>query len=182
METEILDSEDFVNHLTKCRTCLSQFEIDDMQIKITPIVQLRFQELTQIQLKVTSDNLSNVICETCNSELRRISNFRKELIHKQVNLYELQDVKNDPQEYFEIKLEETEDPENYAMESIEYVDDVGSMLYGEDYSTEQKYTNEQLSVDNFASPKSKRNKSPKKFYKRFEALKEFFNFISNSRF
>jgi Zinc-finger associated domain (zf-AD) len=169
MESEIMD-QDFLNHLVKCRTCLKQFEIDDTQIKITPIVQLRFQEFTQIQLKVTSENFSNVICENCNNELRRISSFRKELIHKQMNLYDLYDDKSDPQEYFEIKLEEPEDGDNYAMESVEYLDDVGSMLYGRDYSVEQQLNHEQLSVASLNSTKSKKSKSPKKFYKRLFTL------------
>lgn len=39
---------DFQNHVTKCRCCLKEFEIDDTQIKITEIVQIRFQELTQM--------------------------------------------------------------------------------------------------------------------------------------
>lgn len=32
---------DFDNHLSKCRMCLKEFEIDDTQIKITRIVEIR---------------------------------------------------------------------------------------------------------------------------------------------
>lgn len=171
METEIID-DDFVNHLYKCRTCLKQFEIDDTQIKITAIVQLRFQELTQIQLKNTSENFSNVICENCNNELRRISGFRKDLIHKQKNLYELYDEKVESEGYHEIKVEpEPEDTDNFGMESVEYLDDVSTMFYGRDYSVEQQYSQEMFSVLDTPSTKSKKSKSPKKFYKRFEWLK-----------
>lgn len=84
---------------------LQDFEIDDTQIKITSIVQIRFEELTNIavrkffnricfgdekmiylQLK-TIEAYSNVICEACNNELRSISEFRKDLVFKQKNLY-----------------------------------------------------------------------------------------------
>lgn len=41
---------DFDNHLLKCRCCLRDFEMDDAQIKITPIVQLRFRELTNLDV------------------------------------------------------------------------------------------------------------------------------------
>lgn len=44
----------FENHVLRCRCCLRQFEIDDTQIKITQIVQLRFQELTQMIVSLTA--------------------------------------------------------------------------------------------------------------------------------
>jgi hypothetical protein len=129
---------------------------------------LRFQELTHLQLKTVSENFSNVICENCNNELRRISSFRKDLIHKQKSLYELYEDKNESQDYLEIKLEpEPDDTDNYAMESVEYLDDVGSMLYGREFSVEQQYSQEQYSVIDLPGSKSKKIKSPKKFYKRF---------------
>ena len=40
--------DEFDNHKSKCRCCLKEFEIDDTQIKITQIVQVRFQEFTQM--------------------------------------------------------------------------------------------------------------------------------------
>lgn len=42
---------DFENHLNKCRCCLRDFEEDDTLIKITPIVEIRFLELTQLDVR-----------------------------------------------------------------------------------------------------------------------------------
>lgn len=42
----------FENHEDKCRCCLRDFEIEDMQIKVTEIVENRFQELTQIEMEI----------------------------------------------------------------------------------------------------------------------------------
>lgn len=39
MATEI--KFDLDNHTSKCRLCLKEFEIDDTQIKITKIVEIR---------------------------------------------------------------------------------------------------------------------------------------------
>lgn len=39
----------FDNHKDKCRCCFRSFEIEDMQIKVTEIVKIRFQEITQIE-------------------------------------------------------------------------------------------------------------------------------------
>lgn len=47
LETEI----NLENHRDKCRCCLQEFEEDDSHIKITAIVQIRFQELTQIDVR-----------------------------------------------------------------------------------------------------------------------------------
>lgn len=41
---------DFENHSVKCRCCLKEFEMDDTQIKITSIVQIRFEELTNVSV------------------------------------------------------------------------------------------------------------------------------------
>lgn len=43
---------DFTNHENKCRLCLRDFEIDDTQIKITSIVEIRFYELTSINVRL----------------------------------------------------------------------------------------------------------------------------------
>ncbi|CRL06415.1 CLUMA_CG019612, isoform A [Clunio marinus] len=79
MEQSLLELD---NHQRCCRFCLKEFDTDDTQIKITPTVMLRFQELTEISLK-TSDEYSNVICESCNTKLRNFNAFRKDLIFKQ---------------------------------------------------------------------------------------------------
>lgn len=42
---------DFDNHVLKCRCCMREFEIDDTQIKITLIVQMRFEELTSLTVR-----------------------------------------------------------------------------------------------------------------------------------
>lgn len=42
---------DFENHQNKCRCCLREFEEDDSHIKITGIVETRFQELTNIEVR-----------------------------------------------------------------------------------------------------------------------------------
>lgn len=43
---------DLSNHTHKCRLCLKEFELDDTQIKLTQIVQIRFFELTQLQVSL----------------------------------------------------------------------------------------------------------------------------------
>lgn len=41
---------DLDNHINKCRCCLKEFDEEDIQIKITKIVEERFQTLTQIEV------------------------------------------------------------------------------------------------------------------------------------
>lgn len=43
------------NHKEKCRICLWQFDNEDVQIKITPVVEERFLIFTQIEVR-------NLIC------------------------------------------------------------------------------------------------------------------------
>lgn len=38
------------NHLIKCRCCLKEFHDEDIQIKITRIVEERFLNLTQMEV------------------------------------------------------------------------------------------------------------------------------------
>ncbi|KAL7023230.1 hypothetical protein ACKWTF_012523 [Chironomus riparius] len=73
------------NHLVKCRCCLREFHDEDIQIKITRIVEERFQSLTQMELRST-ETYSHVICESCNSDLRNFSSIKKDLVFKQMSL------------------------------------------------------------------------------------------------
>lgn len=45
------DEFNFENHKINCRCCLRGFEEEDIQIKVTGIVEKRFQELTQIEVE-----------------------------------------------------------------------------------------------------------------------------------
>lgn len=57
------------NHLLKCRCCMKYFEMDDAQIRITPIVVCRFFELTnlnvrtlQLKTAIISRNCISIVC------------------------------------------------------------------------------------------------------------------------
>lgn len=39
-----------------CRCCLNSFEVEDTQIRITPIVQRRFEELTSVEVLISNRN------------------------------------------------------------------------------------------------------------------------------
>lgn len=97
----------FDDHRNKCRCCLRDFdEDDDVQIKLTKMVQNRFLELTQLkvrnflQLEIrlrlfffqleVSDSYSSVTCEQCCNKLREFSVWRKELVEKQLCLHEFE--------------------------------------------------------------------------------------------
>jgi hypothetical protein len=75
------------NHQNKCRCCFKELSSDESKHKISKIVQTRFFELTQIELK-KSINLSDLICDLCNNDLEGFSSLRRDYITKQEKLYE----------------------------------------------------------------------------------------------
>lgn len=131
---------DFDNHLLKCRCCLREFDAEDTQIKITEIVEIRFQEITQIEVNIalhsgvvvhilffqlkSSEQFSNVVCESCNKKLRTMHHFRNDIVFKQKQLYLItQQTKNTSAEV-EIKLEpEQEAVDDYPMYTLEYLEE-----------------------------------------------------------
>lgn len=132
---------DFDNHLIKCRCCLREFEAEDTQIKITEIVRMRFQEITQLEVNIglyrrsgytrlpsfklkSGEEFSNVVCESCNKKLRTMHTFRNDIVFKQKQLYLISDQSKIRTTDVEIKLEpETEAAENYQMYTLEYLED-----------------------------------------------------------
>jgi hypothetical protein len=148
----------------------------------------------------TSDAYSNVICESCNNELRSISAFRKDLIFKQTHLYgfvegyveneeetpkdyeqqkvyeasrQIQPIKHETAEKVEIKMEQ-QDVEDYStFISTEYLETLQ-----EDEETGGDYGDNYAEDEEFSYVKRERvfksedvkMKAMKKHYKRFVAV------------
>lgn len=134
----------------------------------------------------TNDDYSSVICETCNNELRSFSNFRKDLIFKQTNLYGLvegfidQSKELEQEELFEIlspsiKREDIEIKIEPGQENDEDYNSMLSMEYLETVPEDEVNTDEEEQNEvefSFTRVKPSINlrdkpKGLKKQYKRF---------------
>jgi hypothetical protein len=115
------------NHMTKCRCCLKAFGNTKRQHKITKTVEIRYFELTNLEVNEYSEEVlnlnkkpsiktlsfqlkvlpeySNTICDSCNEELKRISEFRAQIIFKQTCLQNHVDSKVECQEFVTVKVE-----------------------------------------------------------------------------
>jgi hypothetical protein len=147
-----------------------------------------------LQLK-TSDAYSNVICESCNNELRSISAFRKDLIFKQTHLYgfvegyveneeqtpkdyeqppsrQIHPIKNETADKVEIKMEQ-QDVEDYStfisteyLETLQEDEETGGD-YGDNYAEDEEFS--YVKRERVFKSEDVKMKAMKKHYKRFVA-------------
>jgi hypothetical protein len=71
-----------------CRFCLENFEVGSNKFKINSLIEHRFTNITQIELR-KSTIYSQTICEDCFQKIRSFSQFKNELIEKQMKLYRI---------------------------------------------------------------------------------------------
>lgn len=151
-----------------------------------------------MQLK-TTEIYSNVICESCNNELRSISTFRKDLIFKQQNLYSyveglyadeeiskeyeqnevfepsqtVSSIKNESSDNIEIKMEQTDAEDYSTFISTEYLETLQ-----DDEEASGDYDESYAEDEEFSFVKKEKHqksdivrmKGLKKHYKRFVAF------------
>lgn len=97
------------NHRSKCRCCFEELSLNEIPVKITKSIQLKFLALTQLELK-PSESFSKHICECCSRELDAYYGFKQKLVEKQKKLYEMFKslVKSDCNEEVFVKAEPVE--------------------------------------------------------------------------
>lgn len=179
---------DLDNHLTKCRCCLKEFDDEDIQIKITRIIEERYLNFTELkvnnkhnlginvwvlcyfQLKLT-DSYSHVICESCNNDLRNYALLKKDLVFKQLALIQFvegdEEIQTEPAEHFEevpVKAEQesTVDFNNFV--NAEYLENIQEIEAEPAGDCDQIFT---LNLENLEAEKQQSGGSKtKKMYKR----------------
>lgn len=79
------------DHLERCRLCLKLIGESDIIYKVSESTKIKFEKLTshEIELNISQNLFSPLICVACNRDLNKYSNFRDELIRKQSKLYEI---------------------------------------------------------------------------------------------
>ncbi|CRK96691.1 CLUMA_CG009890, isoform A [Clunio marinus] len=98
-------SSDLNDYVDKCRCCLENTK-GDTYLKITNIIEERFEEFTSSQL-ISCDKLSRQICMTCNSLLARYSVLKRTFLENQKMLLKLLGKQN--RSFNFVKIEEQED-------------------------------------------------------------------------
>lgn len=74
------------DHKERCRLCLGLFSESDVFYQLNNIIIERFGILTSVELQ-NDEELSSIICVSCNRNLGRFISLRDELIKKQQILY-----------------------------------------------------------------------------------------------
>lgn len=111
------------DHLERCRLCLKLF---GEKFRVSKEIKQTFESFTNIEL-VLCDQLSALICVTCNTSLSKFHTLRLDLISKQKKLFELvfQEVEEEVEEEV---LEEVEQLYEAKTDTIEMqheeVDDI----------------------------------------------------------
>ena len=85
MESEE-DELNIEDHKDRCRLCLKLFGESDVSYDMSEIVMERFGTITSIEL-FKHEDLSSMICVSCNRNLGKFISFRDDLIRKQQKLY-----------------------------------------------------------------------------------------------
>lgn len=113
--------ESFLNdHLIKCRCCFKHFSDDNQQVRISRLVESRFFEVTQIELKMSrTKKYSEFICQLCDNDLEGFVQFRNDAIQKQKILYEVIDGVKERPKRKRAEVLYAEDPEDLPVIKIE---------------------------------------------------------------
>lgn len=119
-------TEELTAYIDKCRCCYGVLEGEDTSLQINKVIEKRFQYLSEIEVKInliekvssamvnfsfqlrSSSLLSNKICMDCHTKLGSFSFFKKEIISKQENLYQLLE-----EGKISEQIEEIEDEQSY---------------------------------------------------------------------
>lgn len=75
------------NHQHKCRFCFKTLNKRGKHVQISEDIENKFYSITQIYLK-SSSNYSNQICVNCDKELESFEQFKKDLVERQLKLYD----------------------------------------------------------------------------------------------
>lgn len=102
-----------------CRFCLVNFQDEDKRLKLNDLIEHRFTNITQIELRKSSI-YSQMICEDCFTKIKSFSQFKNELIEKQMKLYRVYESLEESLMLEERPEEFQEDPDSQIVEIINF--------------------------------------------------------------